>query len=176
MTQRTEGPATIPIDDAFQYTRVLDAPRGLVWKAFTESERLMQWWGPAGFTMLAAKVELRPGGVFHYGMRGPDGSEVWGKWVYREIVPPERLSVLASLSDADGGMTRHPSAPGWPLELLSTMTLTEHDGRTTVTVDSVPHDATDAERQVFASALGSMDEGYAGTLDKLVAYLAKTSS
>ena len=57
--------------------RVFDAPRDLVWKAFTESERLMQWWGPKGFTMLVAKLDLRPGGVFHYSMRSPDGRAMY---------------------------------------------------------------------------------------------------
>ena len=61
----------------FSFTRVFDAPRDLVWKAFTESERLMQWWGPKGFTMLVAKLDLRPGGVFHYSMRSPDGRAMY---------------------------------------------------------------------------------------------------
>src|SRR5580704_13391744 len=71
--------------DEFAITRVFDAPREQVWKAFTESERLMRWWGPKGFTMQVAKLDLRPGGVFHYCMRSPDGRDMWGKFVYREI-------------------------------------------------------------------------------------------
>ncbi len=58
----------------FSITRVFDAPRDLVWKAFTERERLMQWWGPKGFTMLDAKLDLRSGGVFLYGVRSPCGA------------------------------------------------------------------------------------------------------
>ena len=60
--------------------------------------------------------------MFHYGMRGPDGSEMWGKFVYREIAPPERLVFIVSFSDENGGMTRHPMAPTWPLEMLNTLT------------------------------------------------------
>ena len=55
----------------------------------------------------------------HYGMRTPDGNEMWGKWIYREIVKPERLVVVASFSDAQRGITRHPLSPEWPLETPS---------------------------------------------------------
>jgi len=173
MPQSQSEAAIESVAGEFVFTRVIDASRERVWQAFTESERLMQWWGPAGFTMLAANVDLRPGGAFHYGMRAPDGSEVWGKWVYREIVPPERLTVIASFSDEAADITRHPYSPDWPLELLSTMTLIEHEGRTTVTVQAVPHSATEIERRTFEDARDSMDEGYTGTLDKLAEYLAK---
>lgn len=75
-------------DRAFAITRTFDAPRALVFQAFTESERLAQWWGPKGFTLRVARLDLRPGGVFHYEMKSPNGHSMWGKFVYREIVPP----------------------------------------------------------------------------------------
>src|SRR5262249_7142388 len=114
----------------FILTRVLDAPRELVFKAWTEAERLAHWWGPKGFAVRVCRLDLRPGGVFLYSMRSPDGRDMWGKWVFREIVPPERLVFVVSFSDEEGGVTRHPFAPDWPLEVLSTLTLTEQDGRT----------------------------------------------
>src|SRR5437899_7660320 len=86
-------------------TRTFDAPRELVFKAWTEPERLAQWWGPKGFTMKKVSVDLRPGGVFHYGMTSPDGHEMWGRFVYREITPPERLIFVNSFSDEDAGIT-----------------------------------------------------------------------
>jgi len=95
----------------FSITRVFDAPRDLVWKAFTESERLLQWWGPKGFTMRVAKLDLRPSGVFHYSMRSPEGRDMWGKFVYREIVAPERIVFVNSFSDEAGNLTRHPFTP-----------------------------------------------------------------
>ena len=94
-------------------TRIFDAPRELVWKAWTEPERLMHWWGPKGFTVHTCKVDLRPGGVFHYGMRAPDGSDIWGKFIYREIVAPERIVFIGSFSDEKGGVTRHPMSRPW---------------------------------------------------------------
>ncbi len=72
-------------------SRAFDAPRELVWKAFTEPERMKQWWGPKGFTVIAAKMDLRPGGTYHYGMQAPDGATMWGKMVFREIAGADRF-------------------------------------------------------------------------------------
>ena len=108
--------------------------RALVWKTSTERERLMQRFGPKGFTMRAATPDFRPGGVFHYGLRSPDGTDMWGKFVYRQIVAPKRFVLANAFSDEQGGMTRHPMSPAWPLEMLSTTTLAEQNGQTTVTM------------------------------------------
>jgi uncharacterized protein YndB with AHSA1/START domain len=159
--------------ETFVISRTFDAPRALVWKAWTERDRLMQWFGPKGFMMFAAKNDLRPGGVFHYALRGPDGSEVWGKWVYREVVPPERLVFVSGFSDPEGTLTRHPMAPTWPLEMLSKVTFTEDGGKTTVTVEWRPLGATDEERKTFASSHASMRQGWGGTFDQFADYLAK---
>jgi uncharacterized protein YndB with AHSA1/START domain len=109
----------------FLMTRTFDAPCDLVFKSWTERERLMHWWGPKGFTMRACNIDLRSGGVFHYGMQAPDGGVMWGKWIFREIVRPERLIFVVSFSDEAGGETRHPWAPDWPLKTLSTLSFSE---------------------------------------------------
>ena len=70
----------------FVISRTFDAPRKKVWQAWTERERLMQWFGPKGFTMPVAKVDFRPGGTCHSCLRSPEGHEMWGKFIYREIV------------------------------------------------------------------------------------------
>jgi uncharacterized protein YndB with AHSA1/START domain len=158
----------------FIISRVYDAPRERVWQAWTESERLKQWWGPKGFTTHTCKVDLRPGGVFHYGMRAPDGTDMWGKFVYREIVKPERLVFIVSFSDRSGGVTRNPWVPDWPLQTLSTVLFAEHGGKTTVTVQWKPHDASDPERKTFADGKASMQQGWTGTMDQLTGYLAKS--
>ena len=98
----------------FEISRVYDAPRAKVWQAWTEPSRLKHWWGPRGFKVHTCKVDLRPGGVFLYGMKAPDGSDTWGKFVYREIKAPEKLVFVVSFSDPQGGVTRHPSSPDWP--------------------------------------------------------------
>ena len=106
----------------FVFSRVFDAPRDLVWRCFTDPEHMRQWWGPKGFKVLASKMDLRVGGTYHYGMSAPDGSPMWGKFVYREIVPPERLDFISSFSDEKGGTTRHPGHMSWPLEMRSIFT------------------------------------------------------
>ncbi len=80
----------------------LDAPRDLVFKAWTEPERLMRWWAPKGWTTPFCKIDLRPGGVFHYCMRSPEGRDFWGKGVYREVVEPSLLVYTDSFSDEEG--------------------------------------------------------------------------
>jgi len=162
--------------EEFVITREFDAPRDLVFKAWTEPERLAQWWGPKGFTVKVANVDLRPGGMFHYGMVGPDGSEMWGKFIYREITPPERMVFIVSFSDESGGTTRHPMAPTWPREMLNTVTLTEHGKKTTLTLRSSAYAATEEERATFKAGHSSMQGGFTGTFDQLAAYLAEARS
>jgi len=156
----------------FVISRVCDAPRETVWKAWTERDRLMEWFGPKGFKMTTANLDLRPGGIFHYCMRSPDGHEMWGKFVYREIVAPERIVLVNSFSDAAGGLARHPMSPAWPLEMLSTTTFTERAGKTTMTLRWSPLNATEEERKTFEAAHKGMVQGWTGTLDQLGEYLA----
>lgn len=156
----------------FVVTREVDAPRALVFDAWTKEEHLKHWWGPKGFTMLSCRVDLRPGGMFLYGMRSPEGYEMWGRWVYREISPPDRLTFVSSFSDKEGAVTRAPFSASWPLEVFSVLELTEHGGRTTVAMRGLPENATEAERKVFEAAFASMQQGWAGTLDQLEAYVA----
>jgi uncharacterized protein YndB with AHSA1/START domain len=159
--------------EAFVISREFDAPRELVWKAWTERERIMQWFGPKGFTMPVAKLDFRPGGTLHYCLRAPDGTELWGRFVYREIVVPERIVHVNSFSDENGGLGRHPFSEEWPLEMLTTTTFVEREGRTTVTVRWVPINETEVERRTFDGGRQSMKMGWTGTFEQLEAYLAK---
>jgi uncharacterized protein YndB with AHSA1/START domain len=157
----------------FVISRVFDAPRDLVWKAFTEPEHMRQWWGPKGFKVIASKMDLRVGGTYHYGLESPDGKPMWGKFVYREITPPERLVFISSFSDENAGVTRHPMAPNWPLEMLSTFTFEEQPGgKTKFTVRWTPYNATEEETKVFEAGLDGMTQGWSGTMEQLAAYLA----
>ena len=155
----------------FVISRTFDAPRDLVWKAWTEPERMAQWFGPKDVKIVKSANDLRPGGIYHYGMRTSDGQVMWGRWTYINVVPPELLVFVTSFSDEDGGITRHPLSPTWPLELLSSITLDEEKGKTTVTVHWSPIHATDEERATFDKGRESMTGGWGGTLDKLEAYL-----
>ncbi|HEY1172439.1 MAG TPA: SRPBCC domain-containing protein [Verrucomicrobiae bacterium] len=160
--------------EPFVITRTFDAPRELVWRAFTEADCLLHWWGPTGFKMNQATVDLRPGGAYHYGMSGPGDMTMWGKFTYREIVAPERLIFLLSFSDEKGGITRHPGHAGWPLQMLKVLTLTEQAGKTTLTLRGVPFNATAAEQQVYLEHHSSMQQGFGASWEQLAIYLANT--
>jgi uncharacterized protein YndB with AHSA1/START domain len=161
------------VTQPFTISRTFDAPRDRVWAAFTEAQHLQHWMTPPGFTMPGCTVDLRPGGVFHYCMRALTGQEMWGKWTYREIEPPHRLVVIVEFSDKDGGVTRHPMAPTWPLHTLSETTLAEDGGKTTITVRWWAHEANAIEQQTFDASHEAMRMGWSGSADQLAAYLKK---
>jgi uncharacterized protein YndB with AHSA1/START domain len=98
----------------FVYTRVFDAPRELVFKVWSEVDHLKNWWGPKGFEWGTANLDFRPGGVFHYSMRSPEGLEMWGKFEYREIEAPEKIVFVNSFSDPEGTRSVLRSAPHTP--------------------------------------------------------------
>ena len=163
-----------PAVEPFQISRVFDAPRERVWQAWTDAEQVKKWWGPKGFTVIHCTLELRPGGMTHYCLRGPDGAEMWGRMVYREIRKPERLVWINSFSDPKGGVSRHPMHESWPLE-MHTIALFEAQGnRTKVTIQWQPADgSTDAERKTFDEGRASMNMGWSGTFEQLGEHLGR---
>ena len=83
-------------------TRVFDAPRELVWKAWTDPNYVKQWWGPKGFTAPFCQMDFRVGGKFLYCMRSPDGQEFWNAGEYLEIVPYEKIASRMYFADSKG--------------------------------------------------------------------------
>ena len=135
--------------------RIFDAPRELVWKAWTEPEHLAQWWGPRGFTLPSCKVELRPGGAYRFHMRSPEGTEHRVHGVLREVVPPERFSYTWAWVDAQGE-----SGP----ETLLTLTFGELGGKTKLTLHQAIFESVTARDQHRG--------GWNSALDCLAEYLA----
>jgi uncharacterized glyoxalase superfamily protein PhnB/uncharacterized protein YndB with AHSA1/START domain len=161
----------------FTLSRTFNAPREAVFGAFSDPERMRKWWGPKGSKVVSSKMDLRPGGTYHYGLRMPDGGTIWGKLSYREIVAPEKLVCVTSFSDERGGITRHPMSADWPLEMLTTLAFEEAgSGRTTLTVTWKPLNPTDKERAAFENGRASMNAGWSGTLDQLEGHLAETAN
>jgi uncharacterized protein YndB with AHSA1/START domain len=159
--------------DPYSISRVLKAPRALVYKVSTEPAHMAQWFGPAGAVVIKSQMDLRPGGTYHYGLRMPDGLEMWGKQVYREIVAPEKLVYIQSFSDKDGGITRHPMSPTWPLEMLATTAFEDlGNGQTRMTVTWLPYNADEAATATFDGARPSMHHGFEGMFVSLENYLA----
>ena len=176
MSAAAKPAATAQIPD-FIISRVFDAPRDLLWQCFTDPARMRHWWGPKGFTVLSSKMDFRVGGTYHYGMKAPDGSTMWGRFVYREIVPQERIVFANSFSDEAGGVTRHPLHQTWPLLMLTTFSFEdEPGGKTKFTVHWRPLDATAEEKKTFDDNRNSMRMGWTGTMDQLDAYLMKAKA
>lgn len=157
----------------FIFTRTFNAPRELVFKAFSEEKALAQWWGPKGMEMCDSKLDFRPGGIFHYGMKAANGSIMWGLFRYLEIIEPERIVFINSFSDKVGNVTPNIVSKDFPLEVLDIITLTEHQGKTTLTMRASPINATEEEQKTFSNMFSLLKQGFGGTFDQLEEYLAK---
>jgi uncharacterized protein YndB with AHSA1/START domain len=149
--------------------RVFDAPRELVWKAWTDPEMFKRWWGPKDFTVPHCTIDLRVGGKYLYCMRGPDGQDTWATGVYREIVPPERLVKTDSFADAQGNVvpaTHYGMGADFPLEMQVTVTFEEYQGnKTKMTLRHVGLPVGEMSEQTGA--------GWNESFDKLVEALRK---
>lgn len=118
-------------------TRIFDAPREKVWKAWTDPEHLVRWWGPQVFTSPVCKVDLRVGGKYLFCMRSPDGQDFWSTGEYREIVPMERLVCTDSFADPEGNVVSasyYGMDPDFPRELLVTITFEDLGDKTRLTL------------------------------------------
>jgi len=147
--------ATEPADRVLKIERVFDAPRSLVFKAWTEPEHITKWWGPRGFKSTVLKSDLRPGGAYRIHMRGPDGDH-WSQGVYREVVPPERLVMVGSWADANGNPTRP--------ETTLTLLFEDVGGKTRLTLHNAIFEST--------TARDMHNSGWNSSLDCLGEYLA----
>ena len=118
-------------------TRVFDAPRELVWKAWTEPERFRRWWGPRGYTSPRASIDPRVGGTYLVSMRPAKGQEVWITGTYKEVIEPERLVMSDLFADAMGNVVpaSYYKMPGeYPPELKISVSFKEEEGRTRMTL------------------------------------------
>jgi uncharacterized protein YndB with AHSA1/START domain len=157
----------------FVISRVFDAPRHLVWQAWTDPESLAQWWGPKGFDLEVHRCDVKPRGMFLYSMKA-GAQEMWGRFVFQEVVEPERLVYISAFSDPDGNVTRAPFFDGrWPLEVSNILTFTEEENKTRLDLRGGPLDATDDEMAAFVSNHASMQAGFGGTFAQLDDFLAK---
>jgi uncharacterized protein YndB with AHSA1/START domain len=153
--------ATLPTHREVALTRTFDAPRSLVFEAWTDPKHLARWWGPHCFTNPVCEVDVRPGGAIRIDMAGPDGTVYPMKGVFHDVVAPERLVFTSSALEDEQG---HPR-----LEVHNTITFAEHDGKTTLTVKAVVVRATPEA----AAALSGMEAGWTQSLERLQAELAK---
>jgi len=155
MNDAAELKVTTPTDREIVMTRVLDAPRQLVFDAWSNPKHVPRWMlGPEGWTMPICEIDLRPGGEWHFVWRKSDGAEMGMRGLYREIKPPDRLVSTESW----GGE--------WP-ETLNTLTLTEANGKTTI-VNTALYPSKEARDAALKTG---MTEGVAQSFDRLEKYL-----
>jgi uncharacterized protein YndB with AHSA1/START domain len=147
-----------PDSHALIGTRVFDAPRDLVWQAWSDPKHLAQWWGPNGFTTTTSAFDMRPGGVWRFVMHGPDGRDYQNRITFEEIVKPERI-----VYRHDGGGDVE------PVQFKTTVTFEDLGGKTRLTMRGVFPSA--AERERVIREYGA-DKGMIQTLSRLEQYLA----
>lgn len=147
-------------------TRTFDAPLAAVWKAWTNPDQVMRWWGPTNVTSPAARIDFRVGGKYNFCMHMPDGQDLWSGGTYLEIEPMKRIVFTDSFTDAEGSIVSasvHGITEDLPLEFKVVLTFEEHDGKTTMTL------------QHYGLGDGEMAEmtviGWTQSFDKLAASL-----
>jgi len=155
------------VEHGIVITRIFDAPRDLVFDAWTESDRLTEWWGPKGFTCPYSTINLNVGGICHNCMRSPEGVDYWSKGIYKEIIRPEKLVYSDAFADSEGNVvpaSYYGMTGDWPPESLVTITFEEHDGQTIFTLhhEGIPP----GENRDMCI------EGWNQSFDKLEEYLA----
>jgi uncharacterized protein YndB with AHSA1/START domain len=147
MTSNDAAKFTRPSDREVVMTKVFDAPRELVWKAYTDARLIPRWWGPRYLTTRIDKMDVKPGGAWRFVSRGPDGKEFGFHGVYREIVKPERLSWTFEFEGVPGHVS------------VDTVTFEELDGRTKVTVTSLFQTKADCDGMVASGMESGATEG-----------------
>ena len=148
--------------------RIFDAPRELVWRAWTDPEWFVRWWGPAMFTSPTVQMDLRPGGRFVWVMRDPDGHDYYTVGEYREIDPPNRLVYTDSFGDAEGNVispTAYGMGEDFPETTVVTVTFEDLGGRTRLRIAS--------DQAVPGDMWEMASSGWATSLDKLAGVVTK---
>jgi uncharacterized protein YndB with AHSA1/START domain len=151
-------------------TRIFDAPRELVWNAWTNPDILMQWWGPKGFTSPVSKIDLRVGGEYFSCMRSPEGQDFCSKGVYREVVELERLVMTDSFADKEGNIvpaSYYGLSLDFPMEMQILVTFEEQNGKTKLILKH------SNVINISETELNDMQQGWNESFDKLAELLAK---
>jgi uncharacterized protein YndB with AHSA1/START domain len=153
-------PAALPMERELVITRVLDAPRDLVFRAWTDPIHMARWWGPKHFTNRVEQMDVRPGGAWRIVMCAPDGAEHPAQGVYREIVPPGRLVFTNDAVDKDGNVI---------IGGFTTVTFDDQDGKTKLTLETRGL----AMVAYAAQYLKGMEMGWTQSLERLAESLGK---
>ncbi len=152
-------PAALPMERELVITRVFDAPRDLVFRAWTDPKHMTQWWGPKYFTNRVEQMDVRPGGAWRIVMCAPDGAEYPAQGIYREIIPPDRLVFTNTAVDKDGKVI---------IDGFTTVTFADQGGKTKLTLET----RGTAKVDYAANYLQGMEAGWTQSLERLGETLA----
>ena len=158
----------------YSLERIFDAPRELVWRAWTDPDILQQWYGP-GVETVIHRFDLEPGGAWFNEMKFGENSG-YSRMDFKEVDQPEKLVWHHASTDADWNVAPNPMMPDWPRILLTTVTFSEVEDKTKVSLSQVPIDASDAELACFAKMMAGMDGGWGkgyAIIDDILARLAQ---
>lgn len=158
--------------DVFTIVYEFNAPKKLVFNAFSNSEALSEWWGPVECKNAVLKLDFKKGGVFHYSME-KDGNVNYGCFTFGEIQPYDLLEFTNSFSDEKGNIVRAPFDIQLPVKIFYRLIFAENRGKTIITMTGQPVDASSAEVANFKAINADMKKGFGATFDKLFNYLSR---
>ena len=139
--------------------REFNAPKALVFDAFSTAEAFAEWWGPVGMPITVLHFDFKQNGKLHYKMEGK-GQTMWGIFIYRNIVSPDLIEFVNSFSDESGNICKAPFPIDFPYEIFNKLTLEENNGITTVTLSGHPINATPEQEATYYSMISNMSQGF----------------
>jgi uncharacterized protein YndB with AHSA1/START domain len=160
-------------DIAFTLSYQFQAPRQLVFEAFSNADALNAWWGPVGLKTTVVHLDFREGGIFHYKMEG-ENQVRYGRFLFRKISPYHTLEFTNAFADEHARVVPAPFEIRLPREILYQLRFRENKGITTIAMKATPWNANDEEIEGFTSIRSSMVVGFSATFEKLKKHLAGT--
>lgn len=153
-------------------TREFNAPKQLVYDAWTQVEHLKNWMFPAqGFICEYVSADITPGGSSLHKMTTPDGYEMWLLTKYEEMDPPNMLVFRQYMSNEAGDILPNTQMPNWPKDMRATIKLEEQDGKTQLQLIWEPVNPSKEEAETFEASRGQHGNGWAGGFEQLAIYL-----
>jgi uncharacterized protein YndB with AHSA1/START domain len=161
--------------EEFTIVHEFNAPKKLVFNAFSKEDALAEWWGPVECKNNVLKLNFKTGGIFHYKME-KNGKVNYGRFIFGKIEPHDLLEFTNAFADEHANILRAPFDIQLPLEIFYRLRFAENNGKTTITMTGRPVKASKEEQENFRAINPSMHQGFGATFNQLAVYLAKTQS
>ncbi|MEO0581567.1 MAG: SRPBCC domain-containing protein [Bacteroidota bacterium] len=162
-------------DVQFQLTRTFSAPVAQVFQMWTDVDHFAQWWGPKGFTVPVCKADFQVGGALLYCMKAPNGMEMWGKFVFQEIVPNQQIAFINYVTNENGEIMQMAHMPDWPLGIINDIRFEADGNHTILHFSAYPYEGNEKEWNAFDQGKNGLGKGFEGTFEKMETYLETLS-